>query len=184
MTICYCSLVYPYSLCPIDVLCPRHRPHQLLLQRRTVQARHAIHVCDTNGRTFRETQVMSWLPDGYCQILICIRLSLWAWMTMAPLRCKICSLHFLGLRPLALHPGAIQGKEGIKFCSVAIVQKPKGTNEYNLKSGYSHLATMTWPVSLRVFAHLHGKQERHVELVLFASAAGVDEGNGEDKAHQ
>ena len=35
------------------------------------------------------------------------------------LRCKIWSLPFLGLRPHALHPGAIQGKEGIKFYSVA-----------------------------------------------------------------
>ena len=26
---------------------------------------------------------------------------------------------FLGLRPHALHPGAIQGKEGIKFCHLA-----------------------------------------------------------------
>ena len=28
-------------------------------------------------------------------------------------------LPFLGLRPYALHPGAIQGKEGIKFCHLA-----------------------------------------------------------------
>ena len=35
-----------------------------------------------------------------------------------------------------------------------------------------------------MFAHLHGKHERHVELVLLASAAGVDEGNSEGKAHQ
>ena len=37
----------------------------------------------------------------------------------ATLRCKILSLPFLGLRPHALHPGAIQGKEGIKFCHLA-----------------------------------------------------------------
>ena len=37
----------------------------------------------------------------------------------ATLRCKIWSLPFLGLRPHALHPGAIQGKEGIKFCHLA-----------------------------------------------------------------
>ena len=37
----------------------------------------------------------------------------------AMLRCKICSLPFLGLRPHALHPDAIQGKEGIKFCHLA-----------------------------------------------------------------
>merc|ERR1712024_217633 len=37
----------------------------------------------------------------------------------ATLRCKIRSLPFLGWRPHALHPGAIQGKEGIKFCHLA-----------------------------------------------------------------
>ena len=40
-------------------------------------------------------------------------------MDSATLRCKIGSLPFLGLRPHALHPGAIQGKEGIKFCHLA-----------------------------------------------------------------
>ena len=39
--------------------------------------------------------------------------------------------------------GAIQGKEGIKFCSVAIVQKPEGPKKTILKSGYRHLATMS-----------------------------------------
>ena len=37
----------------------------------------------------------------------------------ATLRCKILSLPFLALCPHALHPGAIQGKEGIKFCHLA-----------------------------------------------------------------
>ena len=37
----------------------------------------------------------------------------------ATLRCKIGSLPFLGLRPQAFNPGAIQGKEGIKFCHLA-----------------------------------------------------------------
>ena len=42
--------------------------------------------------------------------------------TMAPLRCAAKFdpfLPFLGLRPHALRPGAIQGKEGIKFCHLA-----------------------------------------------------------------
>ena len=40
---------------------------------------------------------------------------------MAPLRyaAKFDPLPFLGLRPQAIHPGAIQGKEGIKFCHLA-----------------------------------------------------------------
>ena len=40
----------------------------------------------------------------------------------ATLRCKIWSLPVLGLRPHALHPGAIQGKEGIKFCHLATLK--------------------------------------------------------------
>ena len=40
---------------------------------------------------------------------------------MAPLCCaaKFEPFLFLGLRPHALHPGGIQGKEGIKFCHLA-----------------------------------------------------------------
>ena len=41
---------------------------------------------------------------------------------------KIGSLPFLGLRQGGGRGGAIQGKEGIKFCSVAIVQKPVRPN--------------------------------------------------------
>ena len=62
-----------------------------------------------------------WLPDGYSQIL-----RLYAFGPLgckdygsATLRWKIWSLPFLGLCPHALHPGAIQGKEGIKFCHLA-----------------------------------------------------------------
>ena len=41
--------------------------------------------------------------------------------TMAPLRyaASLPFLPFLGLRPHAIHPGTIQGKEGIKFCDLA-----------------------------------------------------------------
>ena len=35
------------------------------------------------------------------------------------LRCKMWSFPFLGLHPYALHPSAIQGKGGIKFCYLA-----------------------------------------------------------------
>ena len=45
--------------------------------------------------------------------------------TMAPLRCAAKSLSFLGLRPHALHPVAIQGKEGIKFYHLATLDSPK-----------------------------------------------------------
>ena len=58
----------------------------------------------------------TWLSDGYRQIF-------WPFGLLdygsATLRCKIWSLPFLGLRPHSLHPGAIQGKEGIKFCHLA-----------------------------------------------------------------
>ena len=37
----------------------------------------------------------------------------------ATLRCEIRALPFLELRPHAHHPGAIQGKEGIKLCHLA-----------------------------------------------------------------
>ena len=46
----------------------------------------------------------------------------------ATLRYKIRSLPFLGLRPHALHPGAVQGKEGINFCHLATLQpQPSST---------------------------------------------------------
>ena len=63
--------------------------------------------------TFKE-----WLPDGYSQYVISYvfgPLGLKDYGS-ALLCCKIWSPPFLGLRPHALHPGAIQGKEGIKFC--------------------------------------------------------------------
>ena len=42
------------------------------------------------------------------------------WLRYATLQNLIPS--YLGLRPHALHPGAIQGKEGIKFCHLATLQ--------------------------------------------------------------
>ena len=66
------------------------------------------------------------LPDGYSQnfrSFVFGPLGLKDYGS-APLRCKIGSLPFLGLRPHALRPGAIQGKEGIKFCHLAtLVEK-------------------------------------------------------------
>ena len=50
---------------------------------------------------------------------------------------KILSLPFLGLRQGGGGGGAIQGKEGIKFCNVAsgaIVQMPEGPNTYDSKN--------------------------------------------------
>ena len=70
-------------------------------------------------RTF--PSCISWLPDGYSRI--CIIVCVWPFGLLnygsATLGCKMWSLPFLGLRPYPLHPGAIPGKEGIKFCHLA-----------------------------------------------------------------
>ena len=75
------------------------------------------------GRGHAVTTIIykAWLPDGYSQIFKSYvfgpsGLKVYG---SASLRCKICSLPFLGLRPGGGRGGAIQGKEGIKFCSVA-----------------------------------------------------------------
>ena len=68
------------------------------------------------------------LPDGYSRIFKSYVVGPFGLLDCgsATLRCKIGSLPFLGLRPHSLHPGAIQGKEGIKFCHLATF----GTNPY------------------------------------------------------
>ena len=63
----------------------------------------------------------------------------------ATLSCKIWSLPFLGLLPHALHPGAIQGKEGIKFCHLATLRSGSGGRR-------------------SVGSHIHG-EELHARLV-------------------
>ena len=64
--------------------------------------------------------VISWLPDGYIRnfkMLVFGPSGLW---TMSPLRCAAKFDPFLSLDCApALHPDAIQGKEGIKFCHLA-----------------------------------------------------------------
>ena len=68
--------------------------------------------------------------DHGCQMAIARYLDRMCWALgsglldygSATLRCKIWSLPFLGLRPHTLHPGAIQGKEGVKFCHLATLQ--------------------------------------------------------------
>ena len=60
----------------------------------------------------------AWLPDGDSQILRSYLFGPSGFWTMAPLCCAAKFDPFLSL-DCALHPGAIQGKEGIKFCSVA-----------------------------------------------------------------
>ena len=73
------------------------------------------------------------MPDGYSQIF---RLRVFGpfgllYYGSATLRRKIKSLPFLGLRPHALHPGAIQGKEGIKFCHLATLIEGGLEMEFN-----------------------------------------------------
>ena len=53
------------------------------------------------------------MPDGYSQIFRMYVFGPSGFWTMAPLRCKMQN---------ALHPGAIQGKEGIKFCYLATLE--------------------------------------------------------------
>ena len=63
----------------------------------------------------------AWLPDGYSRIFRPYVFAPSGFWTMAPLRCAAKFDPFLSLdcAPHALHPGAIQGKEGIKFCHLA-----------------------------------------------------------------
>ena len=59
----------------------------------------------------------AWLPDGYSQIFRLYLFGPLGFWTMAPLRCTAKFDPFLSLDCApALHPDAIQGKEGIKFC--------------------------------------------------------------------
>ena len=97
--------------------------------------------------------LQAWLPDGYRQIL--------KWYVFGPsglnendsatLRCKIGSLPFLGLRPHALHPGTIQGKEGIQFFHLATLCRKENYNA-NLDSdtedpyGYGYVSDTEEPL--------------------------------------
>ena len=67
----------------------------------------------------------AWVPDGNSQIS---RSYVFGPSGLkdygsATLCCKIWSFPFLGLRPHALHPGTIQGKDGIKFCHLATLAR-------------------------------------------------------------
>ena len=84
-----------------------------------------------------------WLPDGDSRIL---RLYVFGHSGLkdygsATLPCKIWSLPFLGLGPHALHPGTIQVKEGIKFCYLSTLSKPR----WSLR----HLRSITLVLALR-----------------------------------
>ena len=59
------------------------------------------------------------LPDGYSQVFRSYVFGPSGFWTIAPLCYAAKFDPFLSLRPHALHPGAIQGKEGIKFCHLA-----------------------------------------------------------------
>ena len=66
----------------------------------------------------RTPSLQAWLPDGYRQILKLYVFGPSGFWTMAPLRYAAKFDPFLSL-DCALHPGTIQGKEGIKFCHLA-----------------------------------------------------------------
>ena len=73
------------------------------------------------GFVFRRQSKGTWLPDDYGRIFRLYVFGPLGFWTMAPLRCAAKFDPFLSLdcAPPALHPGAIQGKEGIKFCHLA-----------------------------------------------------------------
>ena len=50
--------------------------------------------------------------------------------TMAPLRCAAIFDPFLSLDCASLHPGAIQGKEGIKLCYLATLEGSEARSFY------------------------------------------------------
>ena len=77
-----------------------------------------------NSMTVSSSLVQSWLPDGYNRILRSYVFGPSGFWTMAPLRyaAKFDPFSSLDCTPHALHPGAIQGKEGIKFCHLATLR--------------------------------------------------------------
>ena len=83
-------------------------------------------------KTFPEkAKRWAWLPDGYSLIfrIVCV----WPfgleglWLRYATLQNLIPS--FPWIAPHALHPGAIQGKEGIKFCHLATLDTDRRHGE-------------------------------------------------------
>ena len=83
---------------------------------------------------FSNTHTMARLPDGYSQILRSYVFGPSGFWTIALLRYAAKFDPFLSLDcaftpstlcPQALHPGAIQGKEGIKFCRLATLVQEK-----------------------------------------------------------
>ena len=76
---------------------------------------------------------------------ICLALRASGLYSSATLRCKI------GLRPHALHPGAIQGKEGIKFCHLATLPDQQGRKPTLLLPFVGHLLSGVVPVLVVYF---------------------------------
>ena len=74
--------------------------------------------------------IQPWLSDGYSQNFGSYVFGPSGFWTMAPVpvRCAAKFDPFLSLdfAPTPLHPGAIQGKEGIKFCHLATLNSTVG----------------------------------------------------------
>ena len=102
--------------------------------------------------------LQSWLPDGYSQILRSHVFGPLGFLTVAPLRYKIRSLLFLGLRPPALHPGKIQGKEGIKFCHLATLAPPQFDRSESLVRSSLRARSVRW-------VRRPEREERHLQQV-------------------
>ena len=121
------STIFKRDSSPVQVLGDpeRRRRHRQIRGERRKWRRHRGLPRRGLRRRPLETRAQARLADGYSQIfrIVCV----WPFGLLdygsATLRCKIRSLPFLGLRPHALHPGAIQGKEGIKFCHLATLLK-------------------------------------------------------------
>ena len=68
------------------------------------------------------------MPDGYSQIFISYVFGPSGFWTMAPPRYRQNMIpSFPWIAPPALHPGAIPGKEGIKFCHLATLERKDKT---------------------------------------------------------
>ena len=101
---------------------PDFPPHYLTnISAKMDQVRAGLRLADAKASKLRERSEYasskdrySWLPDVYSQISrLCVFCSS---------GCQMLSHPFLALCPHALHPGAIHGKEGIKFCHLATLQ--------------------------------------------------------------
>ena len=104
----------------------------------------------------------SWLSDGYS---LMFRSYVFGPLGLkdygsATLHCKILSLPFLGLRPHTLHTGAMQGKEGIKFCHLVTLPRigqELGVREESFCAALLRQKELNLAQGSTVFEEFHGQ---------------------------